>query len=97
MCQNCINSFSFCRIYLVDHAWTFRPEDARLQLQQYPGLLERMANLFDLSTEDIEKEDLIDQVSLNTFSLNYFLNYLGNGKNEFFWKHFSLILVTNHI
>ena len=78
MCQNYINSrFSFCRIYLVDHAWTFRPEDARLQLQQYPGLLERMANLFDLSTEDIEKEDLIDQVSLNTFSLNHFLNYLG--------------------
>ena len=64
------NSFSFCRIYLVDHAWTFRPEDARLQLQQYPGLLERMANLFDLSTEDIEKEDLIDQVcSLNFFKL----------------------------
>merc|ERR1719219_3225681 len=29
-------------IYLVDHAWTFKPEDARLQLQQYPGLLERM-------------------------------------------------------
>ena len=38
-----------------------------------------MANLFDLSTEDIEKEDLIDQVRLNTVSLNYFLNYLGTG------------------
>jgi len=50
------------QIYLVDHAWTFRPEDARLQLQQHPGLLERMANLFDLSIEDIEKDDLIDQV-----------------------------------
>ena len=36
---------------MVDHAWTFRPESARQQLNSYPGLLERMADLLDLKHE----------------------------------------------
>lgn len=35
-------------IFLVDHAWTFRPELARQQLEQIPGLLTRMAALVGL-------------------------------------------------
>lgn len=36
------SSFS---IYLVDHAWTYRMQYARQQLEQIPGLLLRMAAL----------------------------------------------------
>lgn len=43
----------------MDHAWTFRPESARQQLEQIPGLLQRMANLFDL---DDSAEDLLESV-----------------------------------
>ncbi|KAL0962628.1 hypothetical protein UPYG_G00343010 [Umbra pygmaea] len=32
-------------IFLVDHAWTYRVESARQQLEQIPGLLHRMASL----------------------------------------------------
>uniref|UniRef100_UPI0037E7CEFF tubulin--tyrosine ligase-like protein 12 n=1 Tax=Semicossyphus pulcher TaxID=241346 RepID=UPI0037E7CEFF len=32
-------------VYLVDHAWTCRVENARQQLEQIPGLLPRMASL----------------------------------------------------
>ncbi|XP_069580337.1 tubulin--tyrosine ligase-like protein 12 isoform X1 [Brachyistius frenatus] len=35
-------------VFLVDHAWTYRVEHARQQLQQIPGLLPRMAALMGL-------------------------------------------------
>lgn len=35
-------------IFLVDHAWTYRVEHARQQLEQIPGLLPRMAALMGL-------------------------------------------------
>ena len=41
----------------MDHAWTFRPETARQQLNSYPGLLERMSELLDLKHD--EKEELM--------------------------------------
>ena len=49
-------------IYLIDHAWTFRPEMARQQLQSHPGLLDRMASMFDLDPESTDPGDLQDQV-----------------------------------
>ncbi|XP_066525555.1 tubulin--tyrosine ligase-like protein 12 [Hoplias malabaricus] len=36
-------------VYLVDHAWTYRVENARQQLMEIPGLLGRMASLMGLS------------------------------------------------
>jgi tubulin--tyrosine ligase-like protein 12 len=36
------------QVYLVDHAWTYRTEQARLQLTDIPGLAARLANLMDL-------------------------------------------------
>ncbi len=47
---------------MVDHAWTFRPENARQQLQQHPGLLERLANLCDLDPETEDKAELTQSV-----------------------------------
>ncbi|KAG6431653.1 hypothetical protein SASPL_109735 [Salvia splendens] len=42
-------------VFLIDHAWTFRLSDAYKQLQEVPGLVERMASLMcvdvDLSSE----------------------------------------------
>uniref|UniRef100_A0AAQ4RE03 Tubulin tyrosine ligase-like family, member 12 n=1 Tax=Gasterosteus aculeatus aculeatus TaxID=481459 RepID=A0AAQ4RE03_GASAC len=35
-------------VYLVDHAWTYRVDHARQQLEQLPGLLPRMAALMGL-------------------------------------------------
>ncbi|XP_034529609.1 tubulin--tyrosine ligase-like protein 12 isoform X2 [Notolabrus celidotus] len=35
-------------VYLVDHAWTYRVEGARQQLEEIPGLLSRMASLMGL-------------------------------------------------
>ncbi|KAI3443556.1 hypothetical protein Pfo_000221 [Paulownia fortunei] len=38
-------------VFLVDHAWTFRLSDAYNQLQEVPGLVERMASLMCVDTD----------------------------------------------
>ncbi|XP_040580229.1 tubulin--tyrosine ligase-like protein 12 [Lepeophtheirus salmonis] len=43
-------------IFLIDHAWTFRPNMTRQQLKTVPGLLRRMANLMDIPFDDGEEE-----------------------------------------
>ena len=42
------------QIFLVDHAWTFKTDNARQQLGEVPGLVERMANLMEIEEEDQE-------------------------------------------
>ncbi|KAI5674266.1 hypothetical protein M9H77_14630 [Catharanthus roseus] len=45
-------------VFLVDHAWTFRISDAYKQLQEVPGLAERMASLICVDIDlDGEAED----------------------------------------
>ncbi|KAL0346758.1 UNVERIFIED_CONTAM: Tubulin--tyrosine ligase-like protein 12 [Sesamum calycinum] len=48
-------------VFLVDHAWTFRLADACKQLQEVPGLVERMASLMcvdaDLNSDAEETGD----------------------------------------
>ncbi|KAK6023758.1 Tubulin-tyrosine ligase family protein [Ostertagia ostertagi] len=39
-------------IFLIDHAWTFRPHQARAQLEEHPQLADRMARLLDLTADD---------------------------------------------
>ncbi|XGW12599.1 hypothetical protein V3C99_013347 [Haemonchus contortus] len=39
-------------IFLIDHAWTFRPQQAREQLEEHPQLVDRMARLLDITTDD---------------------------------------------
>ncbi|XP_010557663.1 PREDICTED: tubulin--tyrosine ligase-like protein 12 [Tarenaya hassleriana] len=60
-------------VFLVDHAWTFRLPDAYKQLQEVPGLAERMASLMCVDTdfednveETVGEEKLgIDQILEN--------------------------------
>jgi tubulin--tyrosine ligase-like protein 12 len=42
-------------VFLVDHAWTYRANDARTHLENSPDLLNRMYDLMhiDLNDEDI--------------------------------------------
>lgn len=48
-------------LFLVDHAWTFRISDAYKQLQEVPGLAERMASLMCVDIDlDAKAEDTSD-------------------------------------
>uniref|UniRef100_F6SZ74 Tubulin--tyrosine ligase-like protein 12 SET-like domain-containing protein n=1 Tax=Ciona intestinalis TaxID=7719 RepID=F6SZ74_CIOIN len=46
-------------IFLIDHAWTFQPREARSQLCNAPGLLPRMAELMGYSVHD---DDIVNDV-----------------------------------
>ena len=35
-------------VFLIDHSWTYLPENCYHQLHSVPGLAKRMANLMDL-------------------------------------------------
>ncbi len=48
-------------IFLIDHAWTFRPRSARQQLEGIPGLAQRMAALMGIA-EDGDDKLLVDCV-----------------------------------
>lgn len=49
------------RIYLIDHAWTYRTDKARDQLEEVPHLLQRMAALMEIECHG-DKEDMIEAV-----------------------------------
>lgn len=50
-------------IFLIDHAWTYRVGNARLQLLQVPGLLHRMANLMGVGFHgEVPDEGAVDHV-----------------------------------
>ncbi|XP_003419849.2 tubulin--tyrosine ligase-like protein 12 [Loxodonta africana] len=50
-------------IFLIDHAWTYRLEHARRQLQQTPGLLHRMANLMGIEFHgEVPSAEAVDLV-----------------------------------
>ncbi|XP_065850483.1 uncharacterized protein [Euphorbia lathyris] len=51
-------------VFLVDHAWTFRLSDAYKQLQEVPGLVQRMASLMCVDIDfnsDADDEDGVSQ------------------------------------
>ncbi|XP_073060137.1 uncharacterized protein [Primulina eburnea] len=52
-------------VFLVDHAWTFRLSDAYKQLQEIPGLAERMAAVMcvdtDLNSEEASESNDVRQ------------------------------------
>lgn len=49
-------------IYIIDHAWTFRPQAARQQLHQVPELLRRMCIIMGVGDEVDTAEARIDAV-----------------------------------
>lgn len=57
-------------IFLVDHAWTYRVSDCRPQLEQIPGLLERMAALMDIQSEERSKEEVIEDILQKMWKFN---------------------------
>ena len=50
------------QIYLIDHAWTFRVDQMRTQLEEIPGLIERVASMMDIETAGKERQTLIEVV-----------------------------------
>lgn len=42
-------------IYIIDHAWTYRLQNARSQLREIPALRERLANMMGASHLDTEE------------------------------------------
>ncbi|KAI6204143.1 hypothetical protein M3Y94_00637900 [Aphelenchoides besseyi] len=44
-------------IFLIDHAWTFRPSTARLALQEVPRLKERLLESFGVKLDDLTDAD----------------------------------------
>uniref|UniRef100_A0AAY5EY44 Tubulin--tyrosine ligase-like protein 12 SET-like domain-containing protein n=1 Tax=Electrophorus electricus TaxID=8005 RepID=A0AAY5EY44_ELEEL len=60
-----------CSVYLVDHAWTYRVENARQQLQEIPGLLGRMAALMGLPFHgEVPDAETVDLVLDNMWKFN---------------------------
>ncbi|KAJ8402457.1 hypothetical protein AAFF_G00369460 [Aldrovandia affinis] len=58
-------------VFLVDHAWTYRVENAREQLMTVPGLLHRMANLMGVSFHgEVPDEGVVEQVLTDMWKYN---------------------------
>ncbi|XP_054997775.1 tubulin--tyrosine ligase-like protein 12 isoform X2 [Sorex araneus] len=58
-------------IFLVDHAWTCRLDHARRQLQQLPGLLQRMAGLMGIAFHgELPRAHVVDQVLEEMWKFN---------------------------
>lgn len=58
-------------IFLVDHAWTYRVQHARQQLEQIPGLLLRMAALMGVDSHgDAPDPDTVDVVMERMWKYN---------------------------
>lgn len=49
------------QIYLVDHAWTYRVDQAKSQLQEHEGLLQRMCSIMGIPSSQ-SKEHLVNAV-----------------------------------
>lgn len=69
--------FSILRIYLIDHAWTYRANNAREQLHQISDLGDRMAHLMDIETEGRSEDDIIENVLKEMWRFNQCYSYNG--------------------
>ncbi|GAB0087496.1 Tubulin--tyrosine ligase-like protein 12 [Sergentomyia squamirostris] len=66
-------------IFLVDHAWTFRMDSARKQLEEMPRLLNRMCVIMGVDHDNEPQEECIKTVmkKLWRYNLMYSLNAAG--------------------
>lgn len=58
----CWDGLWHSEIFLIDHAWTTTPENAKKELLENEGLLERLENLMDIEKEEFQSEDEEDEV-----------------------------------
>ncbi|RCN47063.1 WD domain, G-beta repeat protein, partial [Ancylostoma caninum] len=56
----------FIGVFLIDHAWTFRPHEARAQLEGLPQLVERMKNLLDIDDPEDECKESDSENEITT-------------------------------
>ena len=54
--------FFSLRVFLIDHAWTYRLDQARSQLQSTPCLVPRLANLMGIEATERSEQDVIDDI-----------------------------------
>jgi len=57
------------RVFLIDHAWTYKVGDARNNLRSSENLLERMCNMMHISIDE-DKEASIKEVYENMWKYN---------------------------
>ena len=49
-------------VFLIDHAWTYRVNEARSALLQMDSLLDRMCNLMNISVDSEESDEVKKQL-----------------------------------
>lgn len=57
-------------IYLVDHAWTYRVENARKHLEEIPSLLGRMSILMGIDVENTTEVEALEMVLTKMWRFN---------------------------
>jgi hypothetical protein len=50
-------------IFLIDHAWTTKPENAKKEIKSAPGLLDRLETIMDIEKEEVVDSDDEDEVA----------------------------------
>ncbi|XP_074035703.1 tubulin tyrosine ligase-like 12 isoform X2 [Leptinotarsa decemlineata] len=56
-------------IYLIDHAWTYRVDQAKQQLLQHDSLRQRLCNMFDKDSS-LAKEELVEELFDSLWKIN---------------------------
>lgn len=56
------------RVFLIDHAWTYKLNEARQTLSDNENLLERMINLMNIKLDDYDEESTVK--SLKEFKVD---------------------------
>lgn len=71
-------------IYLIDHAWTFRLNVARNQLEQNPNLLDRLSIMMGINKEEETQDSCINKVYKNLwkYANTYAINAQGGSVED---------------
>ncbi|XP_068236144.1 tubulin--tyrosine ligase-like protein 12 isoform X2 [Palaemon carinicauda] len=69
-------------IFLIDHCWTYRAEEARSYLVDVPGLLERMMALMDIPSDENTRDEQIEKVLKEMWKFNMTYTLMGKTAEE---------------
>ncbi|XP_004537531.1 tubulin--tyrosine ligase-like protein 12 [Ceratitis capitata] len=78
-CEEGIKAKDPDAIYLIDHAWTYRVNYARQQLEQHEQLTDRMCAIMGV---DIDDEDRIDQILVKMWRYCHSYTIATNGLSD---------------